>query len=208
MSVDILGKIFGSTERVKLMKFFLFRGIDPIDKDDLADFTRIPKNKITKELTLLEKIEFLKKISFFKESLNKKTKKITKKRVPGYRIDPNFQYFRPLKNLLVNTSPIADKELMKRLNKVGKLKGVVISGIFLQESDSVVDLLIIGDEMKKAPFNTMMKTLESEVGTSLRYTLLTTKDFKYRLSVYDRLVRDILDYEHIVIYDKIGIENY
>lgn len=208
MSVETLGKIFGSQERVKLLKLFLFRGIDPIDKDDIADFTRIPKTKLVKELNGLEKADFLKKTSFFKEVKNKKTKKISKKRVPGYRANTQFPYFKSLKNLLINTSPIADKELIKRLNRVGKIQGVVISGIFLQESESVVDLLIIGDEVKKISFNNFIKTLESEIGTTLRYTLLSTKDFKYRISMYDRLVRDILDYEHIVIHDKIGIEDY
>ena len=208
MSVDLLGKVFGSVERVKLLKLFLFRGSDPIDKDDIAEFTRIPKTKITREITNLEKIGFLKKASFFKDVEDKRQKKMVKKRVVGYRADTQFQYFKHLKQLLINTSPIADKELIKRLSKVGKLKGLIISGLFLQESDSIVDLLIIADEVKKAPFNNLIKTLESEIGTSIRYTLLSVKDFKYRISVYDRLVRDVLDYEHIVIHDKLGIENY
>lgn len=208
MSVDILGKIFGSVERVKLLKFFLFRGIHPADKDDIADFTCIPKVKVTKELTLLEKIGFIKKVSFFKEHKNKKTGKIQKKRTPGYRLEPDFQFVHALKQLLVNASPVSDKELVGRLKKIGKLSGVVISGIFLKESDSIVDLLIVADEVNKRSFKTFIKTLESEIGTTLRYTLLTTQDFKYRLSVYDRLVRDILDYQHIVVFDKIGIQNY
>ena len=208
MSVDLLGKVFGSVERVKLLKLFLFRGSDPIDKDDIAEFTRIPKTKITREITNLEKIGFLKKASFFKDVEDKRQKKMIKKRVVGYRADTQFQYFKHLKQLLINTSPIDDKELIKRLSKVGKLKGLIISGLFLQESDSIVDLLIIADEVKKAPFNNLIKTLESEIGTSIRYTLLSVKDFKYRISVYDRLVRDVLDYEHIVIHDKLGIENY
>jgi hypothetical protein len=208
MSVDLLGKIFGSVERVKLLKLFLFRGSDPIDKENLASFARIPKAKLTKELSNLEKIGFIKKTSYFKEIKDKRKNKLVKKRVPGYRADTQFQYFKQLKQLLINTTPIADKELIKRLSKVGKLNGVIISGLFLQESDSIIDLLVVADEVKKASFNTFIKTLESEVGTTIRYTLLSVKDFKYRISMYDRLVRDVLDYEHIVIYDKLGIENY
>jgi len=208
MSVDLLGKIFGSTERVKLLKLFLFRGSDPIDKDEIADFARIPKAKITRELTNLEKIGFLKKTSYFKEIEDKRKKKIVKKRVAGYRADTQFQYYKQLKQLLINTAPIADKELIRRLSKLGKLKGVIISGLFLQESDSIIDLLVVADEVKKVSFNNFIKTLESEIGTTIRYTLLSVKDFKYRITMYDRLVRDVLDYEHIVIYDKLGIENY
>jgi len=30
-----------------------------------------------------------------------------------------------------------------------------------------------------------------------------TEDFVYRLNIYDRLVRDILDYDHIVVVNKL-----
>jgi len=208
MSVDTLGKLFGSNERVKLLKLFLFRGIEPIDKDDIAAFTMIPKAKLTKELTLLEKVGFIKKTSFFKPYEDKKKGKTVKKRTPGYRVEPQFRFFNPLKQLLISTTPISGKELTTRLNKVGKLSAIIVSGLFLQDSDSIVDLLVVADEVKNKTFANCIKTLESEIGTSIRYTLLSTKDFKYRITMYDRLVRDILDYQHQVVYDKIGIENY
>jgi hypothetical protein len=43
------------------------------------------------------------------------------------------------------------------------------------------------------------------VGKELRYAFFSTDEFKYRMSMYDKLVRDILDYPHKVLLDKLGI---
>ena len=48
--------------------------------------------------------------------------------------------------------------------------------------------------------------MESEIGKELRYAFFDTQEFKYRMSIYDKLVRDILDYPHTVLVDKMGIK--
>jgi hypothetical protein len=49
--------------------------------------------------------------------------------------------------------------------------------------------------------------MESEIGKELRFSSLNTEDFKYRHGVCDRLIRDVLDYQHEVVVDRIGIHN-
>jgi len=48
-------------------------------------------------------------------------------------------------------------------------------------------------------------TIEANFGREIRYATFTTEDFRYRSGVYDRLLRDIFDYSHRTILDKIGI---
>ena len=50
-----------------------------------------------------------------------------------------------------------------------------------------------------------MKTLESEIGKELRYSYFTTDDFNYRNGMCDKLTRDILDYPHKKLVNKLGI---
>ena len=50
-----------------------------------------------------------------------------------------------------------------------------------------------------------MHALEAELGREIRYAFFTTPDFRYRLGVYDRLLRDVFDYPHRVLLDKIGL---
>jgi hypothetical protein len=47
--------------------------------------------------------------------------------------------------------------------------------------------------------------LESEIGRELRYALLTTQEFFYRLNMNDHLLRDVLDYNHRIMFDRLDI---
>ena len=84
------------------------------------------------------------------------------------------------------------------------MKLIVLAGVFLQQEDSRVDILIVGDEVKKKAVENTLRSIEAEVGKELSYALFETPDFLYRLSVYDKFVRDILDFPHEKIMNKIG----
>ena len=76
---------------------------------------------------------------------------------------------------------------------------IIISGVFIKNHDSRVDLLIVGDKMKRGKIEEGVKRLEAEIGAELTYAVFDTKEFIYRLNMYDKLVRDILDYPHEVL---------
>ena len=48
--------------------------------------------------------------------------------------------------------------------------------------------------------------MEAEIGKELRYAVLNTKEFIYRLDMYDKFIRDILDYPHERLIEKIKVE--
>jgi predicted nucleotidyltransferase len=76
----------------------------------------------------------------------------------------------------------------------------LISGIFIKNKDSRVDILVVGDRLRKSRVEEEVKKLEAEIGTELIYAVFETKEFNYRLSMYDKLIRDILDFPHEVIF--------
>lgn len=202
--MEALEKLFGSSARVKILKFFLFNTKDTFEKNDIASRTRVSTSQIQKELNLLEKIGLIKKKSFFKikESRNGRIQKI---RTKGYETVIEHKLFAPLQTLLIKTSPMSSNTLVQKLNRHGKLKLVIAAGVFIQDPESRIDLLIVGDDIKENSLKTTIATLESEIGKQLRYTVLTVQDFKYRIGVYDRLVRDVLDYPHQIFLDRIGV---
>ena len=85
------------------------------------------------------------------------------------------------------------------------MKLLVVSGLFTQNNDSRIDVLLVGDRLKRSKIEKALKDMESEIGKELAYALFETSEFKYRMEVYDKFVRDILDYPHKVLLDKIGI---
>ncbi len=202
--MEALEKLFGSSARVKTLKFFLFNTKEIFEKSTIASRTKISSSNLQKELNLLEKIGLIKKRSFFivKEKRGGKIQKIKTK---GYETVLEHKLFTSLQNLLVKNSPMSSNALIQKLSRHGKLKLVIGAGVFIQDPDSRIDLLIVGDDVKESTLKNTIATLESEIGKQLRYTVLTVQDFKYRLGVYDRLVRDILDYPHQIFLDRIGV---
>lgn len=202
--MENLEKLFGSAARVKILKLFLLNTNEILEKSEIQKRTKISSANATYELNLLEKIDLLKQRSFFKEKQSK-SGRIRKYRQKGYIVDMTNKLFLPLQNLLVKGSPMTPNSIIKKLSRYGKIKLIIISGIFIQDPDSRVDLLVVGDEIKEGQMSKVISVMESEIGKQIRYSIFRTDDFKYRMGIYDKLVRDILDYPHEVICDKIGI---
>ncbi|MCO1498232.1 hypothetical protein M3M48_09415, partial [Limosilactobacillus reuteri] len=60
-------------------------------------------------------------------------------------------------------------ELAKRFKPAGRVQLLVISGLFIQDSESRLDLLIVGDNLRKNFIQKTITVLESELGKELRY---------------------------------------
>lgn len=202
--MEALEKLFGSSARIKILKFFLFNTGELFEKSTISSRTKVSSSVLQKELNLFEKIGLIKKRNFF-ITKERRGGKIQKIRTKGYETVIEHKLFIPLQNLLVKNSPMSSNALVQRLSRHGKLKLIIGAGVFIQDTDSRVDLLIVGDEIKENTLKNTIAVLESEIGKQLRYTVLTVQDFKYRLGVYDKLVRDILDYPHQIFLDRIGV---
>ncbi len=210
--METLSKLFGSRAKVKLLKLFLFNPEKFFVAEEIKKRTGIDRRVLSKELKPFEKIGLIrvrhkKSGAGKKPSRNKSNSKTrVKKRIKEMGLNPHFSHLNPLKNLLLYNDPLTSTEILGRLSGVGSTKLVVVSGVFLQEEDSRVDLLIVGDKFNKSKLEKAVRAIESDVGRELVYALLTTSDFKYRLNIYDRLVRDILDYPHRKIINKFSFD--
>jgi hypothetical protein len=130
--------------------------------------------------------------------------KHTRDRAGNYSLNTDFPYISSLQNLLLNASTQAE-EIYERIKRMGNVKLVVVSGIFVGEWEGTIDLLVVADRVQEKRLDTYMKVLESEVGREIRYALLNTQDFFYRLNINDHMLRDVLDYSHRIMYDRLDI---
>lgn len=200
--MEALGKLFGSIAKIKVMKLFLFNGDSVFDRQDVAKRSKISSRAALQELTLLVKAGFLKKKTFMKET----GRYARKKRVQGFVLNQEFGYLEPLQTLLMHSAPMQNKEISRRLSGIGKVKAVIVSGIFIQDPESRLDMLVVGDDVSQNRLKSVISNMESEIGRELRFALLDTADFKYRQGVCDRLIRDVFEYPHRIVVDKVGIE--
>ncbi len=190
------------------MRLFLFNPEVSFTLTEISDKARISPKEAKKEIDLLFKSEMIKSrkiVQTFEVKRNGKVKEV-KKKVDQWQLDPMFEYLLPLQNLLINTRPLRKEEILKRLSGVGKLKMVIAAGVFIQNPDSRVDLLIVGDNLRKGAIERIVKTMEAEIGKELNFASFETADFNYRVGMYDKLIRDILDYPHQKLLDKLGLK--
>lgn len=197
--METLGKLLGGIPRVKIMRLFLLNPESGFEPADIMERCRISSAHARQSLTKLASMDFIQKKFFYKEVANGRTGKISKKKVNGWFLNPNFPYINELRQLLVEGEFFKNEELSKRFKPVGRVQLLVISGIFIQDSDSRLDLLIVGDNLKKNLINKTVNILESELGKELEYAVFETSEFKYRVSMYDKLLKDVFDYPHQVL---------
>ncbi|MFT7327971.1 MAG: hypothetical protein ACI870_000146 [Crocinitomicaceae bacterium] len=199
--MESLGKIFGNKHRVKIMRLFLFNASIPFDAEDVSTRSKVKLLDARKELTMLMKIGFLKKKSFsikLQKPIKKKDIKATFKTIKknGWVLNTKFDLIRPLQMLLLDSELINEKEMVKRLKKGGSLKLLLLSGLFTRDDERKLDILIVGNKLKKDVLEKEIKIIESEIGRELRYASFDESEFNYRVSMYDKLIRDILEHDH------------
>ncbi|MDD5050889.1 MAG: hypothetical protein PHV93_04125 [Candidatus Pacebacteria bacterium] len=206
--MKILEKMFGSAGKVKIMRLFLFNPKRVYEQAEVSDRAKVNPKSARKDIVLLEKMGLLKKKVGFKlvPAKSKRNKgKMSQKKFMGWILNESFAYLIPLQNLLINLSTIKDEYIIEQIQSSGKVKLIVLAGIFIQDPGSRVDILVVGDKLKKKKLSGTMKSLEAEIGKELRYGAFETSDFKYRMDMYDKLVRDILDYPHKKILNKMAM---
>jgi hypothetical protein len=205
--METLAKLFSGEGRVKVMRLFLFNPELLFSLEQMVEKARITSKEAKNEIEVLKKAGMIKAKKIVQHLQIKKRGKVSevKRKVLCWHLDPGFEYLQPLQNLLINTRPLRKEEILKRLAHVGKLKMVIVSGVFIQNPDSRVDLLIVGDNLKRGYIDRIVKTMEAEIGKELTFASFETPDFHYRLGMYDKLIRDILDYPHQKLLDKLNL---
>lgn len=196
--MDSLGKLFGSSLRIKLMRLFLFHSDRMFDKSEIRKRVGGGRN-ISQELNLLQAAGFVKK-RFILRSGNKR-------KVLSWILNQKFLYLAPVRNLLIDTIGLHYEDLIRRFSRAGSIKLLIVAGVFIKNPDSRVDILIVGDRLKKNLIEAAIRRIQTEIGVEIRFCLLETADFHYRVSVSDKLVRDILEFPHRKLLDRLGLRN-
>lgn len=201
-----LGKIFGSIERVKLMRFFLAHPEAQEDADVLVKRLRIQKNLLKKEIKNLVSIGMLTPLLLEEEIEIKKKNKTTikKKTSDGLELNKSYVYADKLAELLLDFRFIDRFALLEDIKKYGKIKLLCVSGIFLQSDKGNMDLVIVGDALDKDKIENYIRTMEADFGTEVKFAVFESEEFRYRVNMFDRLLRDFFNAPHEKVLEKIS----
>jgi len=191
-AIEILNKLFGSANRVKILRFFLSNPEDGFSLKTVSERLNIASMALKKEIVILNKSGFVKLV---KKDKNEK-----------WFLNRLFMFLKPLKNLILSVSPISRNGLTEKLKKIGRLKLVILSGSLIQEdNDSKTDILVVGDIFNKSLITKLLKNMETEAGKEISYVIMNTKEFRYRMDIRDKFIREIIESPHETILDRLKI---
>ena len=200
---DPLAILFGSTARVKLLRFFLFNPSQEFTFDDISRRAKLVRRTARTEINALERAEVIKKKMIYVDHPTKEGKV----RAQGYSLNTKSPQLSSLQTFLFETAPIDGKTLIKHIRKVGPVDFLACAGVFMREFDRRIDVVVAMKKLQEGKIEVAMRALEAELGIEIRYATFSSEDLVYRVGMYDKLTRDVFDYPHQILIDKIGVRN-
>lgn len=189
--MESLGQLLGSLARVKLLRLFTFNRNEVRTFDEVVARAKLSPSEARKELAQFVKSGFLRRSG-------------EGKRV-SYRVNLRYPHLEPICAFIRSTTSVAPSDILRNIKKAGAPRLVVLSGAFTGASEPSIDLLIVGDRLDERVLARATQVIEAELGREIRYASFSVDDFTYRLGIYDRLLRDVFDYPHQTLLDRIGL---
>jgi hypothetical protein len=189
--MEPLAKIFGSAARLKMIRLFMFNQNVGFTLTEVANRSKLSPDVVRHELSELVASTLLRKKGA--------------RAAARYQVSPRFEHLVALDDFVRETTSVRPKDILATVRRAGVPQLVVLSGFFTNMIEPQIDLLVVGDHLDERVLATSVRSLEAELGREIRYAAFATADFKYRRGVYDRLLRDIFDYPHRLLIDKIGL---
>lgn len=206
-----LTKIFGSVDRVKILRFFLAHPDEQITLDELSKKVKVKTIELKKEIKNLININFLNELTLIEEQELKKSKNNSNKnskpkqiKKDGFELNKNYVFVDSLASLLLDFRFIDRKEMLEDFKRYGKIKLLCLGGVFMKDEEGKLDLLLAGDALDKDKIDEYIKKLEADFGTELRYAVFESEEFRYRVNMFDRLIKDFWKRPHEKILEKIS----
>lgn len=119
-----------------------------------------------------------------------------------YRIDPGWLLFAEFRALFMKAQLLIEHDLVRRLQKTGKLRLLILAGLFVGERQGATDLLIVG-QINRQQVSRLLKRFERDLNEEVKYTVMSPNEYNYRKDVGDRFLYDVLERRHLVVIDTL-----
>lgn len=203
--MELLARLLGGAERVKIMRYFLYHDEEVISLHDITEKTKAKSVAVRKELTALTSVGFLEKKRTRTIVMVGAGKKASSKlqEVNGYKLNTFFPHNQALKDLLFDFKSYDRRDLFARFKIIGRIKLFIVAGVFIGDEKSRVDVLVVGEAINRTKAEKLFESLSAEFGREVVYSVMDSEEYEYRYKMYDKFVRDIVEMDHEVVVDKI-----
>lgn len=213
---DFLSQLLGNPIRARALRVLISNKDEEMTASQVAKRSAGGVPSILRELQKLKALGIVKRIRgavIVQKKAAKKGKKkkgkamrVVKKRMEDkWALDHTFRHLRALSMFVHEVSPSHFRDVERALKGTGRLSAVILSGVFVGDPSRPTDLLIAGDALNERRLERVVRDLEPKFGREIRYTTFSTPEFRYRLSIQDRLIRDTLDFPHRILLNRTRI---
>ena len=221
----MLTKLFGSASRVKLLKLFLLHPGEKFYVREMSRFLNLQLNSVHRELLNLEEMGLIVSQSVANAALeqlpvpasakpfgrpakdNGAEKDKVKQERKYYQVNVDFVLYQELKSLIIKTQILYEKDFTGKLRKAGQIELLVLAGLFVNQLEAPVDILLVGS-FDKSRLQKAVKELEKDLVREINYSIMSTEEFNYRREITDVFLYNILEGRKIVVVDEEGLFNF
>ncbi|MBI5644774.1 hypothetical protein HY970_01620 [Candidatus Kaiserbacteria bacterium] len=203
MKGDFLGEILGNKARAQVLRVFVLNPNEVITLVNAARRSGVSLPVTKKEIRGLEKIGILKRSRSITITLPKSKRVVRgQNKIPAWAVNADFRHLRAVTAFVHEVSPVRYDNIVGALKKSGKVSAIILSGTFMGDDSRPADLVVASDTLNERRLEAAIKRLEPAFGREIRYAAFSTPEFRYRLTIQDRLIRDTLDFPHLVLLDR------
>ena len=190
----MIDALFGSKTRVKLLHLFLN---NPGTSFYVREITRLIDeqiNSVRRELSNMLAVGII-----TSDTADNKL---------FYEVNQRYEYYIPMRAIFADGDTSQQKVAQPQVASdwqpyIKDLQGAriaIAAGVLVPESESKVDLLIVG-VISPTRLAKAIKAIEKLEGRELNFTVMKYDEFYYRLSVRDKFITEILNSNHAIVVD-------
>ncbi|HUC95868.1 MAG TPA: transcriptional regulator [Candidatus Saccharimonadia bacterium] len=191
----MIEQLFGSKTRVKLLQLFY-------GNTNRSFYVREITRKIDEQINSVRR-ELANLLSIGIITSNTSNNRLY------YEVDQKYEYYSSLNEIFGS-----GKKVIKKTKKeiavdspilnIGNIDLAIYTGHFTRDEISGIDILIVGN-VNPTQLNRFIVELEAQEAKELRYVVLSSDEFDYRLEVNDRFVNQVINSKKQIIVDKKGL---
>ncbi|MBU0670689.1 winged helix-turn-helix domain-containing protein [Patescibacteria group bacterium] len=185
----MLEQLFGSRTRVKILRLFYAHPDSSFFVRELTRKVGEQINSVRRELENLSNMGIL--ISEQKD------------RKKYYRLNQDFILNAELKALFLKSRMTLERKVINQIKETGSISYLALCGYFLDDQEALVDLFIIG-RVNKRKLDNLLEKFSETFGQELRFTSMTTEEYRYRKDVTDKFLYEIINRDKVVVIDKLS----
>lgn len=194
----MLEHLFGSKTRVKLLRLFYHEPDRRFFVRELVRLLDVQINAIRRELLhLLQSgiiVESVEDAAAYTGDDPHETKR------KYYKLNEQSVLNPELRALLLKSHVLGEQSLAEQIAQGSDIRLLLFTGTFTG-AHTPVDMLVVGDIAPRR-ISTLVSDFEHHHGCTVRYTVLSVREYEERRSLMDRFLYDVLDAPHQVVIDR------